>query len=52
MWGEWSHTDELKRANPEPGEGERRKLVGVWDLFLECCDADDVINGEGRRVHH
>ena len=44
--GGWSQEGQFRRANPEPGRGERRKLPGVWEWFLGCCDASDVIDGE------
>ena len=33
-----------KRANPEPAGGERRNVLAVWEWFLGCCDAGDVID--------
>ena len=41
-------------VNPEPGGGERQKeaghLVVKMRVFLGCCDAGDVI--DGQVVHH
>ena len=42
----WLHFGEV---NPEPGGGERNKLVGhlvVKNEWFEGCDAGDVIDGE------
>ena len=47
--GGWPQEDQFRRANPEPGGGERKSEGPIWIehvWFLGCCDASDVIDGE------